>query len=218
MFTGIVQARGQVEEIEDRPFGKRLVIDRSSWRPQGVEPTTGDSVCISGACLTVVEAGPVLLHFDVVAETLSKTTLGYLKKGDQVNLEPPVTPAQPMGGHFVLGHVDGVGKVIDVQGESVCKWTICPPSDLLDDIVPRGSIAVEGVSMTVAEVGREVFQVALIPTTLELTTLGCYQVGRDVNLETDIISKTIVHLMHRRRLGNDGPVTKDLLREAGLIP
>ena len=192
-----------------------LLAILATWTCTGGIPCLAAPGPIDGRPLDVRTFGA---RGDVVAETLSKTTLGYLKKGDQVNLEPPVTPAQPMGGHFVLGHVDGVGKVIDVQGESVCKWTICPPSDLLDDIVPRGSIAVEGVSMTVAEVGREVFQVALIPTTLELTTLGCYQVGRDVNLETDIISKTIVHLMHRRRLGNDGPVTKDLLREAGLIP
>ena len=192
-----------------------LLAILATWTCTGGIPCLAAPGPIDGRSLDVRTFGA---RGDVVAETLSKTTLGYLKKGDQVNLEPPVTPAQPMGGHFVLGHVDGVGKVIDVQGESVCKWTICPPSDLLDDIVPRGSIAVEGVSMTVAEVGREVFQVALIPTTLELTTLGCYQVGRDVNLETDIISKTIVHLMHRRRLGDDGPVTKDLLREAGLIP
>lgn len=222
MFTGIVQARGTVQAIEPHAFGARLVIDRSAWRPDpAVEPAHGDSVCVSGVCLTVTATDGQTLSFDVIAETLAKTSLGDRKPGDAVNLEPAVTASQPLGGHFMQGHVDGVGTISHLHaGDEEWRVTITPPAELLDYIVPKGSIAVDGVSLTVAAVGETSFEVALIPTTLELTTLKDRQVGDRVNLETDILSKTVVHQLRRREQGGGAqaaPATWQTLRDAGFL-
>jgi riboflavin synthase len=159
-----------------------------------------------------------VLSFDVIAETLAKTNLGELKQGDAVNLEPPVTPNQPLGGHFMQGHVDGVGQVTDVQaGKDDYRVTITPPADLMAYIIPKGSIAIDGISLTIAEVHDDRFEVALIPTTLDLTTLGDTVVGRRVNLEADIISKTVVHQLERlgSAEGKSLELTMQALRDAG---
>jgi riboflavin synthase len=221
MFTGIVQAMGAITAVERRPFGVRLVVDRSDWTPPGgYRPAHGDSICVSGVCLTVVEAGDATLAFDVIVETLAKTTLGDLKPGDRVNLEPPVTPNQPLGGHFMQGHVDGVG-CIDAVATEGGEWrvTVRPPAELMTCIVPKGSVAIDGVSLTIASVGRETFDVALIPTTLQLTTLGRAAVGASVNIEADMLAKTVVQVVRRMidRSSNEG-VTMATLREAGFAP
>ncbi len=224
MFTGIVQAWGRIEAVNRNPFGVRLVIDRGSWQPPGYEPAPGDSISVSGVCLTVMEATGQTLGFDVIAETLDKTTLGELTPGSEVNLDPAVLANQPLGGHFVQGHVDGVGRVTQVySGSDEWRVTVEPPAELAPYIVPKGSVAIDGVSLTVAAVsdgaggGAVDFQVALIPTTLERTTLGRVNEGQRVNLETDIISKTIVHYL--RHLGSDEKptVTIEALRHAGFV-
>ncbi len=223
MFTGIVQAKGRISGIQRNDFGARLSVDGLGWPdPKVYQPARGDSICVSGVCLTVVEvaggAGGVL-SFDVIAETLAKTNLGELKEGDPVNLEPPVTASQPLGGHFMQGHVDGVGEVTDVQaGKNEHRVTVKPPAELMAYIIPKGSIAIDGISLTIAEVTEDRFEVALIPTTLDLTTLGDTTVGRRVNLETDIISKTVVHQLERLRGGtpDQSPaLTMQALRDAG---
>ncbi len=220
MFTGIVQGVGRVTELRRHAGGAELVIDRGGWRPtEGREPRPGDSIALSGVCLTVTEATDATLRFDAVAETLALTTIGSWSEGTRVNLEPAVTPAQPMGGHFVQGHVDGVGVVLAFdRGEADCRLTVRPPASLLDQVVHKGSIAIDGVSLTVASVEDDAFTVALIPTTLAWTTLGELNPDDRVNLETDVISKTIVHYLNRRAAGADQePVTMQTLRDAGFL-
>jgi riboflavin synthase len=199
MFTGIVQARGRVASLTRNAFGIRLVIDPRGWPPSDTTLKHGDSICVSGVCLTLVQSDGQGLHFDVIAETLAKTTLGSLAAGSEVNLEPSLTPSSQLGGHFMQGHVDGVGAVTGItSSERECRITITPPPDLLDYIVPKGSIAVDGVSLTIAAASREAFEVALIPTTLDLTTLGFLKPGDRTNIESDILAKTVVHFLRRR--------------------
>lgn len=233
MFTGIVQARGRVVSATANPFGRRLVVDVQGWKPPH-SPARGDSICVSGVCLTVVETTGTTLSFDVVAETLSRTTAGRWQPGTVVNLEPALTLSTPLGGHFMQGHVDGIGQITEVyRGADECRMTVAPLSrpeppgggpgrggeafpDLTELIVPKGSIAIDGVSLTVASVGRSDFQVALIPVTLDVTTLGSDQPGDRVNLETDIVSRTVVHWLRRQRLGESN-VSLDTLRAAGFL-
>lgn len=193
MFTGIIQHRGRVTESRTTSAGRSLLIDARGW---GREFQPGESVAVNGCCLTVVHADP--LRFDVITQTLNVTTLGDLRPGDAVNLEPAVTPTTLLSGHIVQGHVDSVGIIRAVQQtpEDV-RVTVTVPADLMDYIVPKGSVAVDGISLTLAEVLEDAFVVALIPTTLELTTLGEAKVDRRVNLEADLIVKTIIHQMRR---------------------
>ncbi len=218
MFTGIIQARGRVALVERRAQGgMRLMVSC----PQGFNPLPahGDSVCVSGVCLTVISADHETLGFDVVAETLAKTTLGDLQQGSGVNLEAAVTPTTPMGGHFVQGHVDGGGRVTRVHSQPD-QWriTVEPETpELMRAVVPKGSVALEGVSLTVAAVHEGGFDVALIPATLGLTTLGSLQEGDRVNIETDMVAKTITHWLERRFAGQGDTVTMQTLREAGFL-
>ncbi len=229
MFTGIVQTRATVHLLESAPAGRRLVVDVGPWRPVGRAVAGGDSICISGVCLTVVDVDGPLISFDVIAETLACTTLGDLAAGDVVNIEPSLTADTPMSGHFVQGHVEAVGRVTQIHNvRDDMRMTIRPPApgegdeSLMRYIIPKGSVAVDGVSMTVAAVTRDDFTIALIPTTLELTTLGRIVSDNDtaarVNLETDIISRTVVHTLHQTGAGNaDQSVSMDLLKQAGFV-
>ncbi len=221
MFTGIVQTTAQILGSTPTATGRRLTVERGGLRGAVQH---GDSICVSGVCLTAIEITEDQLGFDVIHETLSKTTIGSLDVGDKVNLEPAVTPNQPLGGHFMQGHVDGLA-VVDTIHSDDGEWRITfKPADgatgLMGCIIPRGSVAIEGVSLTLARVGEDSFDVALIPATLELTTLGGLQAGDHVNIEADILAKTVVHQLHRMRSGEstDKPtVTMDLLREAGFL-
>ena len=203
MFTGIVEHVGVVTDLEPGPAGVRLHVDTVGWQNL---PSPGDSVAVNGCCLTVVDgepesadqAGPDTLRFDVVHQTLRTTTFGDLAAGDGVNLERAVTLSRPLDGHLVQGHIDGVGAVTGVdrkQGEWLLR--IEPPTELLEFIVEKGSIAVDGVSLTVARPGDSWFEIALIPTTIRMTGLGKAEPGCRVNLETDYIAKTIVHWLKR---------------------
>jgi riboflavin synthase len=183
MFTGIVRELGRVASFD----GARLVVDTA------LEAGLGDSVSINGVCLTVV-ANSDGLSFDVVAETLSRTTLGGLAAGGAVNLEPALRAGEPLGGHIVQGHVDAVGRVRSV-GEPV--WIDAPP-DVLRYCVEKGSIAVDGVSLTIAALDDAGFAVALVPHTLAVTTLGRAQTGTAVNLEVDVLAKYVERLTMAR--------------------
>ena len=219
MFTGLVQHLGQIRSLEPSPAGRRLVVERGGW---SASVAHGDSVCVSGVCLTAVQLEAQTLAFDVVTETLEKTKLGDLRPGDAVNLEAAVTPHQPLAGHFMQGHVDGVGQIVTVRDDPQ-QWRVRvrPPAELIDYLIPKGSVAVDGVSLTLAAVDESgEFEVALIPETLSATTLGRARDGQRVNLEADILSKTVVHHL-RRQGGSSRPpagtpgVDMDLLHRAG---
>lgn len=220
MFTGIVHTTAKILQSTPTQIGRRLTIERGKLQ---CPVKHGDSICTSGVCLTAVDITDTTLGFDVIHETLMKTSIGSLNAGDLVNLEPAVTPNQPMGGHFMQGHVDGLA-VIDAIHTDAGQWRITLKPDsgargLMNYIIPRGSVAIDGVSLTLARVREDSFDVALIPATLELTTLGQREAGDQVNIEADILAKTIVHQMGRMRAEacEKQPVTTDLLRQAGFI-
>lgn len=194
MFTGLVQAMGTVHEVTRGQEATRLRIDASAWEHN---PEAGESICVSGCCLTLAEPlrNDGLLSFDVIPQTLRQTMLGSLGVGDQVNLEACCTPSTLLGGHIVQGHVDGVGQVLEVRSEGEHRVRIEAGRDLIEYAIPRGSVCVDGVSLTLAEVDPQAgwFEVALIPTTLRETTLGLLRAGSRVNLEMDILAKTLIH-------------------------
>jgi riboflavin synthase len=182
MFTGIVQERGRVASFD----GGRLVIE------SGIRAEVGDSVAVDGVCLTVTEAQNGTLVFDVMVETLNRAKLF----GPHVNLEPALRAGDPLGGHYVQGHVDGVGTVrsIELEGEGKRVWIEAPP-ELMRYLVEKGSITVEGVSLTVAGLADDGFAVALVQHTLAATTLGNLAPGDKVNLETDVLAKYVERLL-----------------------
>ena len=188
MFTGIVEEVGEVRGVERR--GDVLRLDLAA-RATLEGSALGASVAVSGVCLTVVAARPDGLAFEVGPETLARTTLGALKVGDAVNLERPLRFGAAVGGHLVLGHVDGIGTVTDVtRVESTARVRIALSGPALAPLlVPQGSVAVDGVSLTVAALETLAFEVMVIPHTLAVTTFGRLTTGRAVNLETDVIGK-----------------------------
>ena len=195
MFTGIVREQGQVVSAEAGGAGVRLVVDAPVTAGAVV---VGDSVSISGVCLTVTAAANGSLAFDVVHETLNRTAFGDLAPGTPVNVEPALRAGDPLGGHYVQGHVDGVGRIrrIDPEGDGRRVW-IDPPSELERYLVEKGSVAIDGVSLTVAQLDESGFAVALIPHTLAVTTLGGRAVGDLVNLEVDVLAKYVERLVLR---------------------
>jgi riboflavin synthase len=193
VFTGIVREQGAVVSSEEGGAGVRLVVDAPATAG-GVQ--VGDSVSISGVCLTVTEAANGSLAFDVVHETLNRTALGDLGPGTRVNVEPALRAGDALGGHYVQGHVDGVGRVraVEPEGDGRRIW-FDAPAELLRYVVEKGSVAVDGVSLTVAELDGAGFAVALIPHTLEATTLGSLAAGDPVNLEVDVLAKYVERLL-----------------------
>ncbi|HEV2284215.1 MAG TPA: riboflavin synthase [bacterium] len=209
MFTGIVEGMAQVREMRRDGRGARLVIDAGTAF-DGEPLRAGDSVAVNGVCLTAVTFEGGAFAADLSAETLARTTLGRLAPGTAVNLERPVPVTGRLGGHIVQGHVDGVGRVVALReaggapdGEAEARrLEIAAPPDLARYIVEKGSVAVDGVSLTVAGVRGNRFGVALIPHTCDVTTLGSLEPGREVNLEVDILAKYVERLaggMRRRR-------------------
>ncbi|HVH01078.1 MAG TPA: riboflavin synthase [Miltoncostaeaceae bacterium] len=192
MFTGLVEEGGRVAEVRPAGGGARLAIAASAVL-EGLR--VGDSVAVNGACLTAVEVSGDGFAVDCVAETLRRTALGALGPGDRVNLERPMRLGDRLDGHLVQGHVDGVGTVRAArpEGESAVL-EIAPPASLMRYVVEKGSIAVDGVSLTVAERLADAFTVALIPHTMAVTTLGPGAVGRAVNLEVDVVAKYVESL------------------------
>jgi len=208
MFTGIIEHVGRIVRIDTTPFGARLRVDAANLVDR---VTRGDSVAVHGVCLTIADesASNGQLRFDVVSQTLRLSALGDLNEGDRVHLEPAATPTTMLGGHVVQGHVDAIGSVIDVRDEAADRRVRIRPDQrrvsgddnvrAMDCIVAQGSIAINGVSLTVADTGEDDFEIALIPTTLELTTLGELQPGDRVNLETDYMARIVVNWLRRHR-------------------
>ena len=193
MFTGIIRELGRVAEVDGEADARRFRIEGPTTASQ---LSVGDSVSVDGCCLTAtdIEDG----HFAVTAvpETLSRTTLGGLAAGDEVNLESATRAGEPLGGHYVQGHVDGVGRVESVEPEEEgARMRISAPPELLRYTVEKGSIAVGGVSLTIAALRDGAFEVALVPHTLEQTTLGRAQPGDAVNIEVDILAKYVEKLV-----------------------
>ncbi len=189
MFTGIIEILGTVAGVREHNGGRRLVLSHAGLAR---ELRPGDSLAVNGVCLTVVAVEGEYLHFDLAPETLSRTNLGSLSPGQPVNLERPVRLGAPLGGHWVQGHVDGLATVLSRQHQQDFDlvWFTCP-QELLAYMVPKGSVALDGVSLTLVEVQPDRFSVALIPYTLAHTTLGLRRVGETVNLEVDILSKYV---------------------------
>jgi riboflavin synthase len=192
VFTGIVEERGLVGATG----GGRLVVDAHTVVR---DSDVGASVSVNGVCLTVVERTDTSLRFDLSEQTLERTCLGDLRPGDPVNLERPVTLVARLGGHLVQGHVDGVGQVtrVEVDGSGGARVSIRLPGELLPYVVERGSIAIDGVSLTIAAVDDDEITVALIPHTLAVTTLGLAAAGRRLNAEADVIARYVERSMER---------------------
>ena len=186
VFTGIVEEIGEVVEVAPGRLTVRGELVTGDASP-------GDSIAVNGTCVTVVEAAGGTFAADVTAETLSRSSLGELVAGDRVNLERAVTPATRLGGHLVQGHVDGLGSLLSRSDGGELRFGI--PPRLSRYLVEKGSVTVDGVSLTVVEAGPDSFTVALIPTTLAITTLGGMPVGRRVNLEVDVIAKYVERLL-----------------------
>jgi len=197
VFTGIVRELGRVAAAEGGVDGRRLVVEAPAT---ATGLTVGDSLSVNGCCLTAeaVESGAITLH--AVPETLARTTLGSLRAGDAVNLELAVRAGEQLGGHYVQGHVDAVGRVqsVEAEGEGL-RVFVEAPDDVLRYCVEKGSITVDGVSLTVAELADDAFAVALVPHTLEATTLSTLAPGRKVNLEADVLAKYVERLVGPRK-------------------
>jgi riboflavin synthase len=196
MFTGIVEELGKVKAIDIQPDSLRITIEG----PLVVSDVKrGDSISVSGACLTAIEHDATSFTADVMQETLRKTSLDGVKVGDSVNLERAMTAATRFGGHVVLGHVDGVGEVISRAPSENWEWVrVSIPKELMKYVVLKGSITIDGISLTVNEMGEDYIGLSLIPETLAVTTLGSKQPGSKVNVEVDVMAKHIERLIEAR--------------------
>lgn len=214
MFTGIIETTGNVVSTSSVSGGRRLTIDAGVVADDAI---LGASIAINGVCLTVTSIEGTHLSFDVITETLDCTNLGALATGGRVNLERALKPTSRMDGHFVQGHVDGqatVHKKIATDKEWVL-W-LKPAASIRDCIIPKGSVAIDGISLTIAKVEVDAFSVAIIPTTLAHTNLSERSTGDKVNIETDIVARTV--LFHLKRMSESGEgVTVDSLREHGFL-
>ncbi|MEU8630232.1 riboflavin synthase [Streptomyces sp. NPDC048669] len=204
MFTGIVEELGEVTAVEN-------LGDASRFRLRGPVVTEGakhgDSIAVNGVCLTVVDHGEQEFTADVMAETLNRSSLGTLRPGSRVNLERPMAVGGRLGGHIVQGHVDGTGRIVEREASE--NWEIVKvslPAELTRYVVEKGSITVDGVSLTVVDAGPDYFTISLIPTTLALTTLGHKEPGDPVNLEVDVIAKYVERLLGHRAQEPEEPV------------
>jgi riboflavin synthase len=196
MFTGIVEELGRVRRVEPDAGGARIEIEA---RKVLDDAEIGASIAVNGCCLTVVARGDDWWAADAVVETLERTNLGALEPGDPVNLERPVRLADRLGGHVVQGHVDAVARVAarDEQGDGSVLVRFAAPRDVLRYVVHKGSITVDGISLTIAAVHDDGFSIAVIPHTLEVTTLGTKGVGGTVNVEVDVLAKYVERLLER---------------------
>jgi riboflavin synthase len=220
MFTGLIQ---QVCSVKTSPRDGNtavLSVDIQQQAKVGLprltsgDVKTGDSIAVNGVCLTVVKLEGSLATFDLSAETLSKTNLGKLTTGSKVNIEPAIRADDRFGGHFVLGHIDGVATIrsINKQGD-FANIAFSAPKELLDLMLPKGSVAVDGVSLTIADLNDDGFTVALIPQTLKQTTLAEAKINQTVNIECDIIIKTVKR--HLEKLSPQNRLTIEGLRQQG---
>lgn len=217
MFTGIIEELGSVAGLEKHGAGARIEIAAETVIAGTGE---GDSIAVNGVCLTALDVGVGSFAADVSGETLERSTLGNLQKGSRVNLERAVTPRTRLGGHFVQGHVDARGRFLEAL-RAGDFWTvrIGYPAEIGRYLVYKGSVAVEGISLTIARLGEEHFEIAVIPKTWQLTNLSTLKKGDAVNLEADVIAKYVERLLTYGRAGRDekksGGLTLEKLAELG---
>ena len=202
MFTGIVEELGSIRSIDAVGDGRRLVVDAATVL---ADVSLGASIAVNGCCLTVIEWGDAWFAVDAVPETLQCTTLGAMEPGEAVNLERPLAADGRFGGHVVQGHVDSVIEVVHVEGlsDGSRRLTFRLPDELAGQVVEKGSITLDGASLTVASVNRDTFDVALIPHTLEVTTFGRRTPGDRVNVEVDVLARYVAGLLAAGRVGSD---------------
>ena len=217
MFTGIIQSIGKISQIQPKGGDFRLTLSTGKLPLAGVK--LGDSIAVSGVCLTAVELGDGRFSADVSRETLSRTTLGNMKPGSRVNLELALTPTTRLGGHIVSGHVDGVGEVVQRTADArSVRFVIEAPANLARYIAEKGSICVDGVSLTVNGVDGKRFDLNIVPHTLAETTMEEFQPGRKVNLEVDLLARYLERLLLGEKAAcSSGGVTEELLVNAGFI-
>ncbi len=217
MFTGIIQSVGKIAAFEARGGDARVRVECGKLDMSNVK--TGDSIAVSGVCLTVVEHSAVGFTADVSGETLSRTTLGRLHTGDVVNLEKALTLSTPLGGHLVSGHVDGVGVVVNRrEAARSVQFRNRAPEALAKYIAEKGSVCVDGVSLTVNAIHGAEFEVNIVPHTLEETTLGVIKADSEVNLEVDLVARYLERLMLGERAAHSGSeITREFLAQHGFI-
>lgn len=212
MFTGIVELKGKIVSFETVGSARRLGVDLYS---AAEDVKVGDSIAIEGACLTAVGREGTTCFFDVVSETLATTTLGSKRVGDEVNVERPLKVSDRLGGHLLSGHVDGIGHITDITRTAAGHlMQVEVPEELAELMIEKGSVAVDGVSLTITESGGNWFKVALIPHTLAQTTLGQKRVGDALNIETDMIGKWVKRIVERQS-GKAVGITMEDLKKAG---
>jgi len=213
MFTGIIQEVGKIENITPKQGDVRLTIHTADWDLSDVE--LGDSICVNGVCLTAVELHAKAFVADVSSETLQMTILGDAVVGTRVNLEKALRLSDRLGGHIVSGHVDGVGHVTERYQEARSwRYVIRAPKELVRYIAPKGSITINGISLTVNNVTDDQFDVNIVPHTLQCTTMNDLQVGTAVNLEIDLLARYLEKLLTSSD-NSDYGVSKDLLQKSG---
>lgn len=209
MFTGLIETVGTVVSFDRRGAGAQIRFG-AGW-PDNDIPAAGDSIAVNGACLTAIDPAPDAFSADLSPETLDRTLLADLRAGDRVNLERALRLGDRMGGHIVQGHVDGPTRIISIRPESgFQRWRLSVPSDVAGEVAPKGSVAVNGVSLTVAAKGHDWFEIALIPATLEATTLGGMTAGARLHLETDVLAKYVA-----QRLDAPGPSSLETIFGGG---
>lgn len=214
MFTGIIEHLGKVKQVKLQASSAIIVVDIG---PLSDDVNPGDSIAINGACLTVTQIKDSEVYFDVSTETLNKTTIGRLKTSDNVNIERSLKMGDKLGGHFVTGHVDGVGVINKVENEpGQCTVWFSVSEELTNMMIKKGSVAVDGISLTIVEIRDGLFSVALIPYTLEATTLGFKKVGQKVNIETDMLGKWVKRILTVNESTTSG-ITEDLLKKKGFM-
>ncbi|HZK49365.1 MAG TPA: riboflavin synthase [Thermoleophilia bacterium] len=220
MFTGLVEEVGRIARVEKRSQGAHIYV-HAAVVTEGTR--VGDSIAVDGACLTVVHVEPKLFAVDCMAETLATTTIGARRAGDTVNLERAMALGERLGGHLVLGHVDGVGEVRSVHRRGIAlEVTVRFPADLAPYVAPKGSVAVDGISLTVTEVHDDEFGLGIIPHSLQHTTLGDVVAGRRVNLEADVLARYVRQALLAagdagRPSGGTGRLSMNGLRSAGYL-
>ena len=215
MFTGIIEELGRIAAIERHADGARIKV---SARVVTTDTNEGDSIAVNGVCLTALNINADGFTADVSQETLDKSTLGNLKTGTKVNLERAVTPSTRLGGHLVQGHVDSRGKFVSAT-QNGDFWTvrIAFPKEIGQYLVYKGSISVEGISLTIAALGKDYFEIAVIPKTWELTNLSSLRPGDEVNLEADVIAKYVERILLYGRAAESENITMEKLAALGFV-
>lgn len=214
MFTGIIQTVGEIQSLEMHGSDARYVIGTGDLDVADIQ--IGDSIATAGVCLTAIELGSNYFAADVSGETLSRTTFASLRSGSPVNLELSVTPTARLGGHMVSGHVDGIGKVVNRSSDGHSeRFIIEAPKVLARYIAEKGSICIDGISLTVNGVQGCQFDLNIVPHTLQVTTMGQLQAGSEVNLEVDVVARYLERLMLGDKAAESGGITESFLKQNG---